>query len=157
MRLCARHWVNLSLRHPKILTNTTSLPFAEAFPVEKPLKLWNVAFWLSGTDYGVQLGDYYCYYWDSTGEYFGVFTDWMENEPSDDIYPRCALMSPDRNDTFRWSTYLCNNEYRFICESAPVTTNLEANSRKAPSRFKIDDKVYEISTDRVSYLIHQPY
>lgn len=130
------------------------IAFAEAFLVENPLHLWDVKFWLSGTNYGVQLGDYY---WDSTGEYLGVFADWMAGEPKVDLFPGCSLMSPDWNDTFRWSTWSCHNECRFICESAPVTTNLEANAKKAPSRFKIDDKVYEISTDRVSYLTHQPY
>jgi hypothetical protein len=106
-------------------------------------------FWTSGTNVG-RSGDYY---WESTGEYFGIFTDWMEGQPFISMDARCvSLISDliDPNNTFRWTTNAyCFNRFRFICESVPLTDIRESTSANDSNRFKVGDSVYEISTDKV--------
>lgn len=88
--------------------------------------------WISASDLGRDSGEFY---WDSTGEFFAIFDDWMktEGEPVLGIEDHhCAHMSidaPNVNDTHRWRNGNCFSQFRFLCESVP--TSKSSNSISA--------------------------
>lgn len=131
--------------------------FAEAF---KQLE----HFWISASDFGRD-GEFY---WDSTGEFFGIFADWMEGEPVLGLEDHhCGYMSIDElniNNTNHWKNGRCYSRFRFICESMPIFKELQFDAASTAvskidetHRFAINNSVYEISRDRVYVLILNIY
>jgi hypothetical protein len=111
---------------------------------------------MSATDAG-RNGDFY---WDSTGEFFGIFDDWLEGEPALNPKFTCAYMStnePNINDTHRWRNQDCWAQYRYVCESVPTSKNLHSksaavgNSQRSSTAngFSFRKSYYEISMDKV--------
>jgi len=112
-------------------------------------------FWISASDLGRDAD----FYWDSTGEFFSIFDDWMESEPVLGIESHhCAHMAIDSDDTYRWRNGDCWARKRFVCESFPTAESLRSKSAAAKklsdenisNRFESKTSVYEISTDKAS-------
>jgi hypothetical protein len=119
-------------------------------------------FWISASDLGRD-GDFY---WESTGEFFGIFDAWMEGEPVLGVENHhCAHMSidaPNINETHRWRNGNCYERKRFVCESVPTSASLHSKSAAAAkvindenhsNRFASTTSIYEISTDKVKLSI----
>jgi hypothetical protein len=117
--------------------------------------------WISASDLGSE-GDFY---WDSTGEFFGIFDDWIEGEPALGIENHhCAHMAIDKansNNTHRWRNGNCYLLLRFVCESVPTATSLDSTiatkdklqqtMEQVPlvNSFSHRNSYYEISTNKV--------
>jgi hypothetical protein len=103
------------------------------------------------------------FYWDSTGEFFSIFDDWMEGEPALGIEKHhCAHMVPNSNDTHLWRNGDCWARKRFVCESVLASERLHSkpaavvaamNGSKDSHIFASKTSIYEISTDKVSLTI----
>jgi Lectin C-type domain len=118
-------------------------------------------FWISASDLGRD-GDFY---WESTGEFFGIFDDWMEGEPALGIEKHhCAHMdinAPNSNETHHWRNGNCYERKRFVCESFQISTSLDSkfpapaqvNDGNQSNSFVSKTSIYEISTDKVKLFI----
>lgn len=110
-------------------------------------------FWMSATDLGRD-GDFY---WDTTGEFLGLFDDWIEGEPTLGVENvHCGYLAS--GDTYRWRNGNCHSLLRFVCESVPTTKDsksdaLTVEKRNESIQFAIKNSVYEISTDKVIYSV----
>lgn len=110
---------------------------------------------MSATDLGRD-GDFY---WDTTGEFFGLFDDWIEGEPTLGVANvHCGYLASGA-DTHRWRNGDCHSLLRFVCESVPIANDLKADASTAVRKmnesikFAIKNSAYEISTDKVIYSV----
>jgi Lectin C-type domain len=114
--------------------------------------------WISASDLGSE-GDFY---WESTGEFFGIFDDWILGEPALGIENfHCAHLAMDTiniNSTHRWKNGNCQSRIRFLCESVPTATNVDSaavgkieNTEQVPlvNNFKFRNSYYKNSRDKV--------
>jgi Lectin C-type domain len=154
MKRFARDLVGLNFTRVGCRTSDKLIVFSEAFS-----QLDNI--WISASDLGSD-GDFY---WESTGEFFGIFDDWVEGEPALGIENHhCAHLALDKiniNNTHRWRNGNCYSPFRFVCESVPTSTNLhssltaqeklEQNIGQFPlvNSFSHRKSYYEISTTKV--------
>lgn len=118
--------------------------------IQSTWTILDICLWLLGRD-----GEFY---WESTGESFGIFDDWMEGEPVLGFTDyHCGYISIDAelniNNTNRWRNGYCGSLSRFICESVPVSKQLQIDTAVGKMnhshRFSIKNSVYDISTDKV--------
>jgi Lectin C-type domain len=154
MKRFARESVGLNFTRVGCRTSDKRIVFSEAFS-----QLDNI--WISASDLGSD-GDFY---WESTGEFFGIFDDWIEGEPAlgtENFH--CAHMAMDTiniNSTHRWKNGNCYSLFRFVCESVPTSTvldstltaqeKLQQNIDQFPlvNSFSHRKSYYEISTNKV--------
>jgi hypothetical protein len=86
MKRFARDLVGLNFTRVGCRTSDKLIVFSEAFS-----QLDNI--WISASDLGSD-GDFY---WESTGEFFGIFDDWVEGEPALGIENHhCAHLALDK-------------------------------------------------------------
>jgi Lectin C-type domain len=108
-------------------------------------------FWISASN----LGGRDDFYWDSTGEFIGIFDDWMEGYP-DLTNSWAGYNCVSMHNTYQWRNIYCNDRHLFVCESKPISKNINTNASTADGkmedtkRFAIKNSVYEISSNKVS-------
>jgi hypothetical protein len=90
--------------------------FSEAFNL-------TTSFWTAANDHGHERN----FYWESTGEFLAIHSDWGVDEPDNiDGEEHCVLLDNDQESdgTFRWSDKPCSLRKRFVCELNATIANI---------------------------------
>jgi Lectin C-type domain len=89
-----------------------------------PVEAFNLttSFWTAATDLGHQ-GNFY---WDSTGDFLAVHSDWGVGEPNNnDGSEHCVLLvnGPLSDGKFHWGDEPCYLRNRYVCENNLTSFN----------------------------------
>jgi hypothetical protein len=59
------------------------------------------------------------FYWESTGDVIGPFTNWEQGQPNGGTKENCTAMYYSVN--FKWADIVCDYEFKFVCKKAPCS------------------------------------
>ncbi|CAB3370126.1 Hypothetical predicted protein [Cloeon dipterum] len=101
----------------------------------------NEYFWTSG----VRVGTFNEYYWESTGTFFGPYTNWDSTSPTFDdmlMYVEFnTFLNPGAE--IKWNDFYANYGRMALCELRAQTYDTSVKTK--PGLFRIGDGFYEIS------------
>jgi Lectin C-type domain len=72
----------------------------------------SIRFWIAATD----LGSENDFYWESTGDLIGPYTNWALNEPNNDKDNEHCVVLASSGVAGAWNDVPCTLNYRYICK-----------------------------------------